>query len=200
MPPAAIDIHALTPQRLPDLLDFFDHRAFPDNPKWQSCYCHFPHADHARIVWKDRDAAQNRAATCERIAAGTMNGWLAYADERAIGWCNAGPRRDIAGLFRRTRAGGRPDRRDRLLRDRAGIPGATNRDPVAGVGLRGLRAQGYAWAEGYPRRAGVNAADSHYGPLAMYDAAGFAVVKRDPDGGLTVRRTLTPRIKCEAGR
>ena len=94
-----IDIRPLTPQRLADFLDFFEQRAFADNPKWLSCYCHFPHADHATIVWKDRSAAQNRAATCERMAGETMAGWLAYARGPAIGWCNAGPRRFVEGLF-----------------------------------------------------------------------------------------------------
>ncbi len=64
-----------------------------------SCYCHFAHANHARIVRKERTASDNRAATCARIASETMTGWLAYSDALAIGWCNAGPRRFIEGLF-----------------------------------------------------------------------------------------------------
>jgi len=82
---ADTDIRSLTPQRLADFLDFFEQRAFADNPRWPSCYCPYPHADHARIVWKDRSAAQNRAATCERIADETMTGWLAYSQVQAIG-------------------------------------------------------------------------------------------------------------------
>ena len=192
MATVSIDIRPLAPERLPDLLDFFDHRAFPDNPKWQSCYCHYPHADHARIVWKERGASQNRAATCERVAAGTMNGWLAYADGRAIGWCNAGPRRDIAGLFDEPE----PEA-DRIGAIACFVIAPAHRGQriasrLLEAACDGLRSQGFEWAEGYPRSDATTAAESHSGPLAMYRAAGFEVVKQDPEGGLTVRKALAP--------
>ena len=188
-----IDIRPLTPQRLPDFLDFFEQRAFTDNPKWQSCYCHFPHADHATVVWKDRSAAQNRAATCEHIDRETMTGWLAYADGLAIGWCNAGPRRFIAGLFDAPEP----------LADRIGaiacfviapaFRGKRIATALLGAACGGLRDSGFEWAEAYPRADAKSAAASHHGPLAMYAAAGFATVKTDADGGLTVRKRLHPR-------
>ena len=190
---ATIDLRPLTPQRLPDFLDFFEQRAFTDNPRWRSCYCHFPHADHATIVWKDRSADQNRAATCERIAAGTMTGWLAYANHQAIGWCNAGPRRFIEGLFDAPEP----------LAERIGaiacfvIAPAFRRQRIATalltVACDGLQAAGFEWAEAYPRADPSSAAASHHGPLAMYLAAGFDVLKQDADGGLTVRKRLNPR-------
>jgi len=187
---AAIDIQALTPQRLGDFLDFFEQRAFADNPKWLSCYCHFPHADHATIVWKDRSAAQNRAATCERIEAETMQGWLAYAQGRAIGWCNAGPRRLIEGLF---------DEPEPLAERIGAIACFVIAPAFRGQGLArallnkacdGLRERGFEWAEAYPRSDAANAAQQHHGPLAMYTAAGFVVVKNDGEAGLTVRKPL----------
>ena len=193
MTTADIDIQPLTPQRLPDFLDFFEHRAFTDNPRWQSCYCHFPHADHARVVWKESSAAQNRASTCERIAAGTMGGWLAYSQQRAIGWCNAGARRFVAGLFDAPEP----------LAERIGaiacfvVAPAFRGQRIATALLTaacdGLHRQGFEWAEAYPRADAANAAESHHGPLAMYRAAGFVVVKQEDDGGLTVRKRLHPR-------
>jgi GNAT superfamily N-acetyltransferase len=184
-----IDIRPLTPQRLPDFLDFFEQRAFVDNLKWLSCYCHFPHADHATIVWKDRTAAQNRAASCDRIENETMTGWLAYAGDEAIGWCNAGPRRFIEGLFDEPEP----------LADRIGaiacfviapaFRGRRIATALLGAACEGLRERGFAWAEAYPREGG-NAAENHHGPLAMYIAAGFELVKTDADGGLTVRKRL----------
>jgi len=184
-----IDIRPLTPQRLPDFLDFFEQRAFVDNPKWLSCYCHFPHADHATVVWKDRSAAQNRAATCDRIENETMTGWLAYAGDEAVGWCNAGPRRFIEGLFDAPEP----------VADRIGaiacfviapaFRGRRIATALLGAACEGLRERGFAWAEAYPRDGG-NAAENHHGPLAMYIAAGFELVKTDADGGLTVRKRL----------
>jgi GNAT superfamily N-acetyltransferase len=189
----AIEIHPLTPARLPDFLDFFEQRAFADNPKWASCYCHFPHADHAAVAWNSRSAAQNRAATCARIAARTMTGWLAYADAVAIGWCNAGPRRFIAGLFDAPEP----------LAERIGaiacfviapaFRGRRIATALLAAACEGLRESGFEWAEAYPRADATGAAESHYGPLAMYAEAGFDVVKREPDGAMTVRRRLNPR-------
>ena len=189
--PAAIDIRPLTPQRLPDFLDFFEQRAFTDNPRWASCYCHFPHADHATIAWKDRSAAQNRAATCERIAAETMTGWLAYADALAVGWCNAGPRRFIEGLFDAPEP----------LADRIGaiacfviapaFRGQRIATALLAAACEGLRERGFEWAEAYPHPDAPGAAER--GPLAMYRAAGFGIVKREAEGTLTVRKRLNPR-------
>ena len=190
MPLADIDIRPLTPQRLADFLDFFEPRAFADNPKWLSCYCHFPHADHANIVWKDRSAAQNRAATCERITGETMTGWLAASIGQAIGWCNAGPRRFIEGLFHEPEP----------LADRIGAIACFVIAPAfRGQGLAkallnaardGLRESGFDWAEAYPLHDAANAAQHHHGPLAMYTAAGFELVKNDGEGDLTVRKPL----------
>jgi len=194
MTPSDIAIEPLTPQRLPDFLDFFEHRAFTDNPRWQSCWCHFPHADHATVVWKERSSAENRAASCTRIENGTMTGWLAYAgtapDAPAIGWCNAGPRRFIEGLFDEPEP----------LADRIGAiacfviapawRGKRIATALLDAACAGLRAQGFAWAEGYPRADTANAGEAHHGPLAMYTAAGFEVIKTEPDGGLTVRKRL----------
>ncbi len=188
---AHIDISPLTPQRLADFLDFFEQRAFADNPKWLSCYCHFPHADHANIVWKDRSAAQNRAATCGRIEAEKMQGWLAYADRQAIGWCNAGPRGFVEGLFDAPEP----------LADRIGaiacfvvapaFRGQGLATALLGAACDGLRKRGFEWAEAYPRSDAADAAQHHHGPLAMYTAAGFEITKDDGEGGLTVRKPLT---------
>jgi GNAT superfamily N-acetyltransferase len=184
------DVRPLGPERLADFINFFEQRAFIDNPRWQGCYCHFPHADHARIACKDRSGEQNRAATCARIGTGTMNGWLGYANGVAVGWCNAGPRRDIAGLFNAPEP----------LADQIGaiacfvIAPGWRRQGLAttlpDAACSGLAAQGFQWAEAYPRRATADAAASHYGPLSMYTRAGFAAVREDEGGGLTVRKRL----------
>ena len=160
---ADIGIRPLTPQRLADFLDFFEQRAFTDNPHWRSCYCHFAHADHARVAWKERSATENRAATCERIAGETMTAWLAYAQGLAIGRCNAGPRRFIEGLF------DAPD----PLAERIGAiacfvvaPGFRGRGvatALLGAACDGLRERAFESAEAYPRGDAADAARHHHG-------------------------------------
>lgn len=87
MSDTAIEVHPLSPERLPDFLAFFDGDAFSDNPKWSSCYCQCYYEDHSRVVWKDRTAAENRSFACERAANGQMQGYLAYVGGRVVGWC-----------------------------------------------------------------------------------------------------------------
>ena len=84
-----VQVRALTPDLLPDFLQFFDGTAFSDNPKWSSCYCQCFYEDHRVVKWGERTATENRARACERIGGGLMQGYLAYLDGSPVGWCNA---------------------------------------------------------------------------------------------------------------
>ena len=89
---AEVRVRPLDTGTLPDFLAFFDHDAFPDNPRWASCYCQFFHEDHGKIVWPKQTAERNRDMACRRVAGGEMQGYLAYSGDQVVGWCNAGPR------------------------------------------------------------------------------------------------------------
>jgi GNAT superfamily N-acetyltransferase len=187
---AAIEIRPLTAARMPDYLRFFDTRAFTDNPRWASCYCFFPHHDPAVLRWPERSALENRQAMCERIGAGDAMGYLAFDRGDAIGWCNAGPRR----LYPMLRAEPREDAA------RVGaifcflVAPEYRRHGVATALLdaacAGLKAAGMRVAEARPQRGATGAAQNHLGPLPMFLAAGFAVVREDEDGTVHVERRL----------
>ncbi len=185
-----ITLQPLTPARRDELLAFFEQRAFADHPAWASCYCHFPHADHAVVVWKQRSAADNRAASTERIDAGTMQGWLAYDQRGVAGWCNAGPRQRVEAML------GEHDPQAQTIGAIVCFVVAPEcrRQGVAGALLRravdGLRAQGFAWAEAYPRSDPADDGANHFGPLAMFVAAGFTVHGPEGDDGVVVRLRL----------
>jgi ribosomal protein S18 acetylase RimI-like enzyme len=185
-------VQKLDPGRLGDWLRFFDGDAFADNHDWAGCYCHYYHADHAGKAWEARTADENRAATCERIAAGRMRGYLAYAGERPVGWLHAAPRTDIANIANDAE----------LAVDDAACVGSIVCFVVApafrkqGVATRLLdaacadfRAQGLRFAEAYPRRAAKSDAAHYHGPPAMYLAAGFHTFRELPEV-LIVRRDL----------
>jgi len=189
-PTPALSIQPLTPARLPDFLAFFDTDAFADNPGWAFCYCQFLHMDHTRVVWKERSAADNRAAACERIGAGGMEGYLAYADGRVVGWCNAAPRTKLASL----------DDEPDPLADTIGVIGCFvvakpyRRQGISRALLQaacdGLQAQGMLIADAYPRRDAQSDAELHCGALEMFMAAGFVVRHEDDDGNVHVRKQL----------
>ena len=98
------EIRRLTPELAEDYFDFFDNRAFSDGSPFYPCYC------NAFNMSKDRIEAEfNRKAeeygggkeswkralreSAERmVAAGEIQGYLAYDQGKAIGWCNANER------------------------------------------------------------------------------------------------------------
>jgi GNAT superfamily N-acetyltransferase len=182
----------LTADRLSDYLEFFDRRAFTDNPRWAGCYCYFPLHDPERTHWHERGAAENRLAVSGCVRDGSARGYLAYSGGSVVGWCNAGPWSQFP-----------------MLRD---IPEA-NTDTLGvifcfvvapecrGQGIAmallqaacdGLRAAGMSAVQAKPVKQAHGAAANHLGPLSMYLDAGFSVVRETAEGDVYVRKALDP--------
>jgi ribosomal protein S18 acetylase RimI-like enzyme len=185
-----VEIRPLEPARLADYLRFFDTRAFTDNPRWAGCYCYFPYNDHAASRWHSRTGEQNRAAMSSCIASGLARGYMAYRDGEVVGWCNAAPWTSYPMLDDESEANAAavgvifcfvvaPEHRGQ------GIARA-----LLDAACGGLAAQGLAYAQARPRRQAGTAAENHLGPLSMYLAAGFAVMREDDEGNVWVRKRL----------
>lgn len=86
----AVKIHMerLTPEQISDYLYFFDHVAFTDHEAWSMCYCL-----EGSLTQAENDALSDREARRERarqlITQGTLCGYLVYAEDKVVGWCNA---------------------------------------------------------------------------------------------------------------
>jgi GNAT superfamily N-acetyltransferase len=171
-------------------LNFFDHEAFADNPRWAGCYCQYPTTDHATVVWKDRTAEQNRERACQRIAAGQQHGVVALAQGRVVGWCHAGPWAEATIMD------------DRVAEPLAAQLGAiccfVVAPPWRGVGVARalldgacaqLRAAGCVAVDAWTQPGAADVAAMHTGPLALYERAGFAKL-REVDGRWVMRKTL----------
>lgn len=180
----------LTPDRLPDYLAFFDTRAFPDNPRWAGCYCYFPVHDPERTQWSKRTAEENRSAVGECIRAGTTAGFLAYLDGEVAGWCHAAPWSMYPMLRDDPQAG---------TESLGAIFCFVVAPPARGRGVatallaaacEGLRGRGMTAVQARPAKNAQGAAENHLGPLAMYLAAGFAIVRDDGDDHVIVRKAL----------
>lgn len=180
----------LTPERRQDYLQFFDTRAFTDNSKWSSCYCYFPIHDPARIEWQARTAAENRASVSDCITSGTTSGVLAYLGDEVVGWCHAGP----WSMYPMLQEIPETDT------DRLGVifcfvvaPGHRGQGvarSLLGAACDSLREQGLTAVRAKPLRNAQGAAANHLGPLSMYLAAGFEIVRESADGDVFVRRSL----------
>lgn len=187
-------IRELTPALADDFLRYFDRDAFTDNPIWATCYCMFPHCTAAE--WDaepERTWQQNRADKATLIRRGDAHGYLAYEGERVIGWCHAAPRASLPMLASReqfaidddsARIGSivcfviaAPHRRQGLARR------------LLEAACGGLRAQGFAIAEAYPHPNAASDAHSFFGPMSMYEDAGFTI-HREGERNTIVRKQL----------
>jgi ribosomal protein S18 acetylase RimI-like enzyme len=201
-----IEVRPLTPGLLEDWLAFFDHDAFADNPDWSGCYCQHFHADRTERAWALRTDEENRAATVEHINAGRLNGYLAYAGGRPVGWCQAAPRSSIPNVANDPELVGDPGGGEVPASEdeRVGsivcfvVAEACRRQGVAAALLdaacAGFRAAGLTVAEAYPLITARGDASNYHGPLALYRSAGFELW-RELKGRLVVRRELTQPIE-----
>jgi GNAT superfamily N-acetyltransferase len=185
-----VTVFRLCPQRLDDFLSFFDSEAFRDNPEWGFCYCQCFLEDHSRIDWARRKGTENRDLACSRVAANSMQGFLAYESGRVVGWCNAAPRSLFPALIGEpSPSPGRfatvlcflvdPARRGQGVA-RALLEGACD----------GLRADGHTHIEANPRPDAQGDGANHFGPMSLYISAGFAVRREDSDGSVWVEKAL----------
>ncbi len=189
IPDVKLEVRAISPALRDDFLRFFDRDAFPDNPAWARCYCFFNHAPHDREDWEKRTAEHNRPASAALIDQGGLTGYLAFADGRVVGWCNANLRARYTTL----------DGDDAIDGARTGAIVCFVVAPAfrgKGVATRlldavcdGFARQGITMVEAYPRNEAPTQAANYHGPLAMFLKAGFRQVRED-GGVVVVRREL----------
>ncbi len=174
----ATEMKPLTSELVDDFLYFFDHIAFADNPDWAGCYCYFYHVPKAD--WEKSTKEGNREGAKQLILAGAMHGYLAYADGQPVGWCNANDKSSYRRLLddkelwdsEGNKVGAivcfiiAPDQRKK------GIA----RQLLQGV-CSGFESQGYDYAEAYPRKGELSAAEQYHGPLSLYLEEGFSIHK-----------------------
>lgn len=179
-----ITIHPVTAGRIDDWLAYFDHDAFVDKPWVAGCYCieqHGSPAAPALGAWRD-----NRARMVELLAGGRAFGYLAYAGGRPAGWVNASVR------AHQVYALGRPDDAETVTVSCFNIAPPYRRHHLAGALLDRVIAdapeRGARRVEAYPRTAG-DTEGTFRGPMSLYEARGFEIVK-DLGWGTLVRRTL----------
>ena len=184
------EIKPLTTNSIPDYLDYFDNRAFIDNPDWASCYCNFLYADRKVKDWGQYTATENREAVIHLIGEGQLQGYLAYVESKAIGWCNAAPKSLIPQL--RHVGDGDPDQFGSI--GCFVIAPGFRRQGVASqllaAACEGFRLQGLDFAEGYPLPRSQSEASNHFGPLKMFLAAGFEKTGLKAGRRLIVRKSL----------
>jgi len=83
-----IEIRKLTPNLAEDYVRFFDET--PHNAEFKvKCYCVIWRSDAAEGEGWPNKIEDRKAAAIERIKNGHIQGYLAYHDNKIVGWCSA---------------------------------------------------------------------------------------------------------------
>ncbi|MGY6501937.1 MAG: N-acetyltransferase family protein [Acidimicrobiales bacterium] len=185
-----IEVHPVTPDRIDDWLDFFDHDALVDIPEFSACYCLEPHAMEPDQEMPELHWTERRSQMIELLRSGTAIGYLAYVDGQPAGWVNASLRCHYA-LHRQD---------DPTDETTVGVSCFVIAPPFRGHGVaRALLdrliadapGRGADSVEAYPFSAEIEQASAFRGPRALYDATGFTEVAiRERDR--VVRRRVDP--------
>lgn len=89
-----ITIKPLTPELINDYFDFFDNRAFTDDSPYR-CYCQLYQMTKEMYQSEYNNPTEidfgvvSRKIAEQQIVSETLQGYLAFVDGVAIGWCNA---------------------------------------------------------------------------------------------------------------
>ena len=188
--PVNIQVRPLSESLLDDYLHFFDEKAFPDNPRWAFCYCYFPYHDPDKMDWQKRTGAENRKAIGACVREETAQGYLAYSGSEVVGWCNAAPRRFYPMLNERREADAETTGSIFCFIVAPAYRGKGIAKALLAAACDGLRARGMRVVEAKPVKDATGPAANHHGPLSLYLAAGFSVVREDADGNVFVQKRL----------
>ncbi|MEY4320306.1 MAG: hypothetical protein RLZZ471_247, partial [Actinomycetota bacterium] len=85
-----VTIKSLEADDLHGFLDFFDHRAFANDPDWDGCYCQSFLVEQPEWDGVSEPKPILRQSSCDKISEGKMQGYLAYEGEKVVAWCAAG--------------------------------------------------------------------------------------------------------------
>jgi len=193
----AITIKALSAETEADFFDFFDNRAFSDGSPFAPCYCNCFHLTPAQvqgeIMPRSGELGEGmegvrlalRESAEKLIHQGVMQGYLAYEEGVAIGWCNANDRQHYirVGSFQPW---------ERKEGDCYITPGEEGKvksiacfEIAPGHRGKGIakallqrvcedaKAAGYALVDVYPQESEAFSTLDFNGPIAMYRNAGF---------------------------
>lgn len=164
-----IEIRRLSIDELDPYLEFMDGPAFKSQPQWQGCYCQFYLNTKEQNADPSSVGAVNRKRACDRIADGTMQGYVAMSESRVIGWMAAnsfknfielpGDSEDIAAIIC-------------FVVDEE-FQGRGVATQMLSFALADLPSHGYRAVNAAPLASGEFVSHGYRGPKSIFEKAGF---------------------------
>lgn len=175
-----------------DYIEFFDNKAFADGSEFTGCYCTWYHwneeleAECSRCSQYEQKCFKRELAKVY-IQKGLMEGYLAYIENKVVGWCNANNRANYDRLSKKNR----PDLWEDYTENEQvkSIVCFIVAPSMRGIGIAAalLKAvcedalvDGFDYIEAYPAIGEFNQLNYH-GPFSMYEKQGFVLHKNDKE-------------------
>lgn len=180
-----IEIRKLTPELVEDYVRFFDTTSHADNKDEHKCYC----------VWWCNDDYEGKDFTSsievrrnyaiQYVKGNNIQGYLAYCDDKVVGWCNANTKADCLKCYCWRRFMGfvpteesNPDIKVKSVFCFAIAP-EMRRKGIAKLFLERVcqdaAQDGFDFVEAYPNKEFINEAEDFVGPVEVYRKSGFTV-------------------------
>ncbi|MFC2129177.1 GNAT family N-acetyltransferase [Bacteroidota bacterium] len=178
-------IKPLSAKLVNDYLTFFDNMVFSENPDWSKCYCYSYHFTGTSEQWNKES---NRSAVVELIKEDKMRGYLAFDDDKVVGWCNVNDKKNYQALPVKH------DSRSNIasivcfivspLYRRKGIAQQILKQVCTDYTLKG-----YESIEAYPKIGSHSCENNYHGHVSLYEKFDFQIEK-ELDKQYLVRKIL----------
>ena len=209
-----ITIKSLTPELIEDYFDFFDNRAFSDGSPYYPCYCNAFNLSLEELKRSVFDKATEygegkeglrlalRASAWKMVQSGIIQGYLAYDQETAVGWCNSN---DRLNYFRVGEFDIDDSPQDCVPSDcpKKGFIKSVVCFEISpeyrGQGIAGklldrvcsdAASNGYSFVEAYPKEETKDSSLSFTGPYKLFKRAGFTEYSRS-GSTIIMRKNIT---------
>lgn len=191
------DIRRLTPELIPDYIHFFDRTPHATGKEEHRCYC---------IWWTNQDCTgmdydtveKRRTLAVDYIRNNSIQGYLAFYEGKAVGWCNANTKADCYECFCWRRFMSEIRREANADKVKAvlcfAIAPEMRRKGVATALLQRVCEdavmEGFDAIEAYPNKSFSDEAADFMGPLNIYRRSEFDVFYETSDK-YVMRKELT---------
>lgn len=192
----SIRICRLTPELLDDYLYFFENVAHTDNKEWDRCYC-LNYCSEANAGRDFSSLDVRREYAIKYVKSGKIQGYLAYCENKVVGWCNANRKSDCL------KCGGWQliSKNDKAYDSNLKIKSIFCFTVAPDMRRKGIATQllscvceeaiqdGFDYIEAYPNKRESNVYYDYVGPLDLYKKFGFALYK-ETDQRFVMRKRL----------
>lgn len=177
-----IEIRKLTPELLEDYLNFFDTTPHFTNKDEDKCYC---------VCWSNVACEEQEFSTVEKrrnkaityVKNNNIQGYLAYYNNKVVGWCNANTKSDCMECQCGKMYLSLTDKEESSPNIKVkGVFCFAIAPEMRGNGIATLLLKcvcedaaldGFDFVEAYPNKEFISAKDDYMGPIKIYENLGF---------------------------